>query len=619
MSITRSDNAIERAVRLVLFALPIIYVAGMLCTAVHEVLGHGLSAVLFGGQFSGFTVKWDGMGEAFANLPAGGTPAVHQIFYWSSGIIATTLCGIILWGLIFFFHKRPDIQLALLVGSFIFLIDGIGYIVWNAYYPVPSADVGALILFSQALEFPSPVVLRWFLVIMGALLYAGTTFYFCTLIFVRVEALVLNEGQFTGKSRLLALFFFLVLPGAYEWLSFDWNQVAPDIGHLPNVAGTLSILTVATLLFWYRPKWKNGCSVPLITWRHLTVSGICLIVTVAALALWLNDGLIWSPVKTDIQDRKIVVRIDGPTPSPDGRYVAFSIMKENAQVGVLDLQSGFVRTISVPGKFVVATCGMSWNPDGTFLVASVVEEKQGSAGPYSLWSLSWPDAQWRKLIELPGDMCEHGLVSPRGDSILFRAGIAGDLKCLDLNSGLLKGLTETGDVYRFGYAWLPDGNQIYFSRGYMREDGGFWIMLADGTNKTLVFDDVRPNALTVSAMGQHVALTTVEEWGNTSQFVLYVATLPGFDKIRISSSSIPPFPRWNPVKEDLLIQEDGYVKVWSVPEGNAGVPSVRQITVGSLPVWAESGRTIVFRRNRIELWVYNVRTGEQKKAYFLNQ
>ncbi|MFC1792500.1 hypothetical protein ACFL3Q_02815 [Planctomycetota bacterium] len=308
MNIIRGNNTITRTVRLAFFILPIVYVAGILGTTIHEVLGHGLSAVILGGQFSGFIVKWDAMGGAFASIPAG-APVTYHILHLASGIIATTLCGVILWGLVFFFRRRPDIQLALLVGSFILLIDGIDYIVWNAYHPSPPmGDVGKIILFYQVMEFPGFTVIQWIFLITGVLLFAGTIFYFCTSIFVRIEALILSGGQFTGKSRLLALFLFLALPGAYEFLSFDWNQIAPGIGRLPNVVGALSVITVAGLLFWYRPRLKNVNTFPLITWRHMTVPGTCLLVTITSLALWLNEGVRW-----EVTERHKAPRIIGPT------------------------------------------------------------------------------------------------------------------------------------------------------------------------------------------------------------------------------------------------------------------------------------------------------------------
>jgi hypothetical protein len=313
--------------------------------------------VLLGGQFSGFTVKWDGMGGAFADLPAGGAPPAHTILFWASGIIATTVGGAILWGLVFFFRRRPDIQLALLVGAFIFLIDGMDYIVWNAYHPVPPGDIGVITLLSQVLEVPDPAVLRWVLVITGALLFAGTMFCFCTAIFVRVEALILSGGRFTGKSRLLTLFLFLVLPGAYEWLSFDWNQVAPGIGRLPNVAGALSIVAAAGLLFWYRPTLKNGNSVPPITGRHLAVSGTCLLVTVTALALWLNDGVRW-----EVSKEKDAPKIVAPFAINSSGSLLFCVVEKGSirQPYVIPLRNRLSQPIALTFPSSDSCFGAMW-------------------------------------------------------------------------------------------------------------------------------------------------------------------------------------------------------------------------------------------------------------------
>jgi len=144
---------------------------------------------------------------------------------------------------------------------------------------------------------------------------------------VRIEALILSGGQFTGKSRLLALFLFLALPGAYEFLSFDWNQIAPGIGRLPGVAGALSIITVAALLFWYRPRLKNVNSVPLITWRHIVVSGTCLLITITSLALWLNEGVRWEVSETHKKPR-----IGGPVAISDsGDLLVCSIEKDGVR------------------------------------------------------------------------------------------------------------------------------------------------------------------------------------------------------------------------------------------------------------------------------------------------
>jgi len=264
-------SVLKRAVALALFALPILYVSGILSTAVHEVLGHGLWAVLLGGEFSGFVLKWDAMGWAYSDLPASAT-LWHHILYLGSGIIAGIVCGGVLLGFAFVISKKPHVQLAMLILSYTCLIDSISYVLWNAYWPVPPGDIGRIIWLWGGPRPPDDSIIRWVLLIAGAMLSAGTVFCFSTSIFVRVETLVLGDGQFKGRSRLLALFLSLALPGSIGWFLFDWNQLAPGVGLLPCVTGALSDVAAAVLLFWYRPKAKYESGVHPITRRHLAVS-----------------------------------------------------------------------------------------------------------------------------------------------------------------------------------------------------------------------------------------------------------------------------------------------------------------------------------------------------------
>jgi hypothetical protein len=76
---------------------------------------------------------------------------------------------------------------------------------------------------------------------------------------------------------------------------------------VPNVAGALSIISVAAVLFWYRPRLKNRNYLPLITWRHIVVSGVCLLVTITALTLLLNEGVRW-----EVSEAHKKPRIIGP-------------------------------------------------------------------------------------------------------------------------------------------------------------------------------------------------------------------------------------------------------------------------------------------------------------------
>jgi hypothetical protein len=283
--VIHQGSHVKRAAVLALFALPILYVSGILSTTVHEVLGHGLWAVLLGGEFSGFVLKWDAMGWAYSDLPAS-APLWHHILYLGSGIIAGIVCGGVLLGLAFVISKKPHVQLAMLILSYTCLIDSISYVLWNAYWPVPPGDIGRIIWLWGGPLPPEDSIIRWVLLIAGIMLFAIATFYFCTAIFTRMEALVLNGGQFRGRSRPLALLLFLVLPESVAWLGFDWNQLTPGIGPLPCVVGVLSAVVVAAFLFWHKPRLKCEGSIPLIAGDHIVLSWVCLIVAVIMVVLF---------------------------------------------------------------------------------------------------------------------------------------------------------------------------------------------------------------------------------------------------------------------------------------------------------------------------------------------
>ena len=470
MNIIRGNNAVTRTVKLALFALPLIYVAEVLDTTIHEVLGHGLTALLLGGQFSGLAVKWDTMGWALADIPADATVTYHILFS-ASGIIATTVCGLILWGLALLFRRRPDIQLVLLVGAFVLLIDGLDYVVWNAYYPSPPmGDVSKIILFYKAFELPGFTVIRWVLLITGVLFFAGTAFYFCTSIFMRIEALVLNGGQFTGKSRILALFLFLALPGAHEFLSFDWNQIAPGIGRVPNVADALSIIVIAGLLFWYRPKLKIGNSIPPITWRQIVVSGTCLLVTVAALALWLNEGVRWQ-----VSEEYKAARIIGPMAINDsGDLLVCGVEKDGVrQRYIIPLTDGDVDPIVLEFPGSDKCFGVAWRPSiehDELLFITASEEKQ-----IKRFRISGDDISEISSYQVdPNLLVIHPLWNPGGSILALRVSQLIDGEYHGSYLGFSKDNGKTIVISQvpatINRAWVDD-YRLYIAVGGHSEDG----------------------------------------------------------------------------------------------------------------------------------------------------
>ncbi len=291
-------------------------------------------------------------------------------------------------------------------------------------------------------------------------------------------------------------------------------------------------------------------------------------------------------------------------------------MQDDAKIGVLDLQTESVQTLKVPGMFLEAYYGMSWSPDGKFVVTTVVDPKPG-AGSFSLWKLSLPSGNWHKLATLPDDLCQRGLVSPKGQTVLFRDAHSMNLNLLDLDTGNKVALTDTGDTYRLGYAWSPDATRIYFSRGYMAEQGGLWIMQADGSNKQQVSNEQEPRSLAVSPKERHIAYT-VSPTNAESRASLFVATLPDLQTTGLSSNANWYF-QWHPKKEELLFQEDTSVKVWSVHHLNESRNSVNSITNADFPIWTEQGASIVFVRDRTHLWRYDIDAKAFQQMYSIKE
>ena len=88
---------LRRIVTLVLFVLPWGYVGVIAGVAVHEVVGHGLTALAVGGRFEGFELEWYGMGWASA-YPAPGAPTWHASVVLLGGVTATVALGGLLLG-----------------------------------------------------------------------------------------------------------------------------------------------------------------------------------------------------------------------------------------------------------------------------------------------------------------------------------------------------------------------------------------------------------------------------------------------------------------------------------------------------------------------------------------
>lgn len=290
---SEKENLVRNAVWLVLYLLPFLYIGQILAVAIHEIFGHGLTAVALGGSFDGFGMRWDGMGWAYSSLPpeASHTDAIMRL---AAGVTATISSGLVFLALAYVFRKRIAVRLALLIGAVSCLLEGLPYIFWNAYHPVPPGDIGRILALWCAGQSPQGSMPQFVLLSVSGPLLLASTFVLCALLFQGVEQALGGGERLRPMARFWTLLLVLAIPGAAAWFVFDWNQLAPGIGVLPCVAGAMSVVLAAILLF--RFSLPPAPDLPRFTrcGYHLAVSWGLLLVVLVPTSLWFHNGVRWN-------------------------------------------------------------------------------------------------------------------------------------------------------------------------------------------------------------------------------------------------------------------------------------------------------------------------------------
>ncbi len=260
------------------FLGPLGYVAYITAVVVHEVIGHGVTAWLLGGEFTGFAILPDGMGWAAAWCEG------HNNIVLAGGIVTGTVFGLVLmW--IGSRTRHLLSRAALLLFAECMLQDAAPYAFWNSLFVRPPGDFGRILL-----DLDNPA-LRWALVVLFGAIYAVTTVLIAVMLYRCIES---NLGPFSrGRAMLLAWVFF-GLGGAASWFGFDWNQLIEGVGRLPQFAGAGLQLAVAPVLVAVTREEVAPVRISGRSWGvAISASVLACLTLVLALTLWLKDGAAW--------------------------------------------------------------------------------------------------------------------------------------------------------------------------------------------------------------------------------------------------------------------------------------------------------------------------------------
>lgn len=266
-----------RVFLLAAFLAPLSYVASISSVATHEVLGHGCTALMTGGTFTGFTILPDGMGWAQCESHD------HPLVVFAAGIVVEVVAGLVFL-LVALVLSSPLARLALLVFSIMAFTDGLSYGFWNTLFACPPGDMGRIL--SAA---PLDGTGQHGLTLAFAVAWLAATFGVLLLIWRCLEQFL---GSLTRVRAITASTLFLGIPGVVYWSTFDWNQLIEGVGALPSVCGACLQIAVCLWLVWMQRRQVTLVTVDRRTWiAALATSWMACAGLLAVLLGWLRHGV----------------------------------------------------------------------------------------------------------------------------------------------------------------------------------------------------------------------------------------------------------------------------------------------------------------------------------------
>ena len=283
--------------------------------------------------------------------------------------------------------------------------------------------------------------------------------------------------------------------------------------------------------------------------------------------------------------------------SPNGKRLAFSILKQNADIWRLPVSPQTGQPVGQPQEVITTTREDSrgaWSPDG-----KTIAFNSDRTGQMNIWLHSLENGQTRHLTKGPGGDYQANW-SPEGQRIVFfssRAGTA-DIWCVEVDSGELKRLTTT-DFVNVNPFFSPDGKLIAYNSDQTGRPE-VWVMRSDGSEARQLTE------VGLGVMGHFL------RWDQSGEALIFRCPGSGSPvtmKIRLDGSKPEPLAEvaggshmsLSP-DQSRVMDVIGHKTLWVSPLNGGKPEKVFEFADPDVridyPVWSPDGHWVLFDRFR---------------------
>ena len=291
------------------------------------------------------------------------------------------------------------------------------------------------------------------------------------------------------------------------------------------------------------------------------------------------------------------------TVSTDGRQIAYSILRQNADIWKLPISLETGRSTGDPEEVIVTTREDSrgvWSPDGRMIAFN-----SDRTGEMNIWLYSIDDGSVYQLTKGPGGDFQPNW-SPDGKQLAFFSARSG-------NADIWLVEVETGDLKQISKNSSLDINPFFSSDGkfiaYQSDQGGrkeLWVMNADGTNQ---------RQLTNTGIGGHFMRWSVDK--NSIIFISPYDDISGTVQVSLTGGDPEYFSdirggahiSFSP-NHSMIMDVIGHKSLWVSPVESGDPEKVFEFEDSEnridYPVWSPDGNWILFDRVKPQggdIWV----------------